>query len=412
MPSDFRQTANAMRNDQGRARRALVAFAVLGVLIALLVTWGSLARVPLYAVSEFARLQARDEVHPVDTLVSGRVTEVNLPIGGRVHKGDVLLRLEQTDVGLRLDDARATERGLIAQTQAIEGEIHAREDAVATTTTLGQASLSEAEAARTESQAEATFASHERERATAAREAGVVAESEIDRANANMVQKQAAVTARERRLSVLSSETRRDLADRRAQTENLKRQLAELAAERDRTGVLVKRLEVEQDRHTIRAPIDGLLGQIRAPQIGSVVAVGQTIAVVTPETAITLRADFSPQVAVGRIQPGQRARMRVTGFPWTQYGVIGASVSAVSSEVNDGRIRVELTLDDPSAQPSVIPRRHGLVGEVEIELERVSPVTLLARAAGQLFTHAAANDPAPSGGSAPTEARNVPRSTP
>src|SRR5262249_1193059 len=154
----------------------------------------------------------------------------------------------------------------------------------------------------------------------------------------NMVQKQAAVTARERRLSVLSSETRRDLADRRAQTENLKRQLAELAAERDRTGVLVKRLEVEQDRHTIRAPIDGLLGQIPPPQIGSVVAVGQTIAVVTPETAITLRADFAPQVAVGRIQPGQRARMRVTGFPWTQYGVLGATVSAVSSEVNDGRI--------------------------------------------------------------------------
>ncbi|HET9627122.1 MAG TPA: HlyD family efflux transporter periplasmic adaptor subunit [Kofleriaceae bacterium] len=406
MPSDFRQTANAMRNDQGRARRALIAFAVLGVLLALLVTWAAVARVPLYAVSEFARLQARDEVHPVDTLVSGRVTEVNLPIGGQVHKGDVLLRLEPTDVGLRLEEARATERGLVAQTQALEAEIAAREEAVSTTSVLGKASLSEAEAARSESEAEATFASHERARASVAREAGVVAESEIDRANANMVQKQAAVAARERRLSVLSSETRRDLADRRAQTENLRRSLAGLAAERDKTSVLVKRLEVELERHTVRAPIDGLLGQVRAPQIGSVVGVGQTIAVVTPETAITLRADFAPQVAVGRILPGQHARMRVTGFPWTQYGVLTATVRAVSSEVADGRIRVELALDDDAAQPAVIPRRHGLIGEVEIELERVSPAELLARAAGQLFAHRAASAaPAPA-----TEARNIPRS--
>jgi membrane fusion protein (multidrug efflux system) len=241
------------------------------------------------------------------------------------------------------------------------------------------------------------FASRERERADKARESGVVAESEADRANANMVQKQAAVTAREHRMSVLSTETRRDIADRRAQNETLRRSLAELLADRDRTAVQVKRLEVEQQRHTIRAPIDGLLGQVRAPQVGSVVAVGQTIAVVTPETAIDLRADFTPAAAIGRVVPGQHARMRVAGFPWTQYGVLTATVMAVSSEVADGRIRVELALDD---QPgSRIPHRHGLIGEVEIELEQVSPAILLARAAGQLFSQ---RDPAPAAESTPS----------
>jgi membrane fusion protein (multidrug efflux system) len=74
--------------------------------------------------------------------------------------------------------------------------------------------------------------------------------------------------------------------------------------------------------------------------------------------------------------------MRVAGFPWTQYGMLAATVAAVSSEVADGKIRVALALDDT---PSPIPRSHGLIGEVEIELEQVSPVTLAARAAGQLF---------------------------
>jgi membrane fusion protein (multidrug efflux system) len=117
--------------------------------------------------------------------------------------------------------------------------------------------------------------------------------------------------------------------------------------------------------------------------VGSVVAVGQTVAVVTPETALELVADFAPANVVGRVLPGQHARMRVTGFPWTRYGMLTATVTAVSSEVLEGRIRVRLALDEHTA--AAIPHRHGLIGDVEIELEEVSPAILLARAAGQLF---------------------------
>ena len=356
---------------------------MVGALLALVSLWGLMARVPLYAVSEFARLQARDEVHPVDVLVPGRVIAVNLPVGGNVRKGDVLITLDATDVGLRLDEARATEHGLATQISALEAEIAARDEALASTTALGQASLSEARAASRETEVEATFASHERVRADLLLQAGVVAEAEADRARATMVEKQAQVSAHDHRLAMLSSETRRDLADRRAQNESLRRSLAALLAECGSAGVQVKRLEVEYARHTVRAPTDGVLGQVRAPQVGSVVAAGQTVAVVTPETALELVADFAPPNAIGRVQPGQRARMRVTGFPWTQYGMLTATVTAVSGEVLDGRIRIKLALDNDTG--SVIPHRHGLMGEVEIELEEVSPAVLVARAAGQLF---------------------------
>lgn len=384
MPSEFRQTSIALRSERERGRRGLVVLAVMGVLLVLVGRWLVIARVPLYAVSEVARLQAREEIHPVDALVSGRVIAVNLPVGGSVRKGDILLTLDATDVGLRLDEARATERGLAAQITAIEAEIAAREEALASTQSLGRASLSEAEAARSQTEAEAVFANRERTRADLLLQAGVVAEAEADRARAAMAQANAAVRGRDRRLTVLSTETRRDMADRRAQNESLRRSLAELQAQRAGAGVQVKRLEVESARHTLRAPIDGLLGQVRAPQVGSVVAVGQTVAVVTPETELELVADFAPASAIGRVRPGQRARMRVTGFPWTQYGMLGARVTAVSSEVADGRIRVKLALDDEEPG-AAIPRRHGLIGDVEIELDEVSPALLIARAAGQLF---------------------------
>jgi membrane fusion protein (multidrug efflux system) len=384
MPSEFRQTSIALRSDREHGRRGLVVLAVMGMLLVLVGLWLVIARVPLYAVSEVARLQAREEIHPVDALVSGRVIAVSLPVGGSVRKGDILLTLDATDVGLRLDEARATQRGLAAQITAIEAEIAAREEALASTLSLGRASLSEAEAARSQTEAEATFANRERTRADLLLQAGVVAEAEADRAKAAMAQADAAVRGRDHRLTVLSTETRRDMADRRAQNESLRRSLAELQGQRDGAGVQVKRLEVERARHTLRAPIDGLLGQIRAPQVGSVVAVGQTVAVVTPETALELVADFAPASAIGRVRPGQRARMRVTGFPWTQYGMLGARVTAVSSEVADGSIRVKLALDEDEPD-GMIPRRHGLIGDVEIELDEVSPAILIARAAGQLF---------------------------
>jgi membrane fusion protein (multidrug efflux system) len=290
------------------------------------------------------------------------------------------MSLDATDVTLQLDEARATERGMNAQITALDAEIVAREQALAMTQSLGQASLSEAQAALRETQAGASLASRELVRADLMRQAGVVAEAEADRANSAMLQAKAQVSARGHRRTVLSGETRRDIADRRAQNESLRRVLAGLDGQRDAVGLQIKRLEVERARHTVRAPIDGVLGQVRVPQVGSVVAAGQTVAVVTPETEIELVADFSAADAIGRVRPGQRARMRVAAFPWTQYGVLEATVTAVSSEVLDGRIRVKLVLDD---QPgSVIPRRHGMIGDAEIELEEVSPAVLIARAAG------------------------------
>jgi len=383
MSSEFRQTSIALRRDDERGRTWLLALAAMGALLILAVLWSVAARVPLYAVSERARLEARAGVHSVDALVAGRVRAVNLRVGRNVQKGDVLMALDDTDARLRLDQARAAERGLVAQIEALEAEIAAREEALAGEQSFGQASLSEAEARRSETRAEAALAGRERARADVMRRAGVVAEAEADRANAAMARADAAAQARGHRLHVLESETRRDLADRRAQNQNLRRALAGLAAQRESADVQVRRLEVECDRHTIRAPIDGVLGQVWAPRVGSAVTAGQTVAAVTPERELELVADFAPANAVGRIRPGQRAHMRVSGFPWTQYGMLGARVAAVSSEVADGRIRVVLEVDEDTG--AAIPRRHGLVGEVEIELDEVSPAILIARAAGRWF---------------------------
>src|SRR5262249_12012498 len=90
-----------------------------------------------------------------------------------------------------------------------------------------------------------------------------------------------------------------------------------------------------------------------------------------------------PASAVGRLHPGQPVRLRLHGFPWTQYGTLTATVASAGNEPSDGRVRVELTLDQQ--QDAAIPLEHGLTGAAEVEVERVAPLVLGLRAAGQLL---------------------------
>ena len=74
-----------------------------------------------------------------------------------------------------------------------------------------------------------------------------------------------------------------------------------------------------------------------------------------------------------------------------QYGSAAAIVTNVSGEVRDGQVRVDLALNTSS--DSSIPFQHGLPAEVQVEIERLSPASLVLRSVGrQLRVNAASPD--------------------
>lgn len=109
------------------------------------------------------------------------------------------------------------------------------------------------------------------------------------------------------------------------------------------------------------------------------------------ETADTLQL-LSPQRATAllppdglvHVQPGQPARIRLDDFAWIEYGLLHATVTSVDSQIRNGRIQIELTLNDAAN----IPLQRGLTGQVEIETDKLSPAALLIRAAGQIISGA------------------------
>src|SRR5262249_21350908 len=105
----------------------------------------------------------------------------------------------------------------------------------------------------------------------------------------------------------------------------------------------IRRLEHEVELRVIRAPVSGRVGHVADLPAGSVVAAGQVFGAIVPPGEPRAVALF-PAASLGRIRPGQPARLRLDGFPWTQYGTIPATVARVGGEPSGGRIRVELAL--------------------------------------------------------------------
>ena len=138
----------------------------------------------------------------------------------------------------------------------------------------------------------------------------------------------------------------------------------------------------------IRAPVSGIIGEAAVLQAGSVIQEGAGVASIVPAGQLRIVAFFPPQAAYGRVRTGAGARLRLKGYPWTEFGVVEARVAEVAGEDRDGRTRVQLeVLPSPTLKTTL---RHGMPGELEVEVERATPLSLVLRTAGQWLTNGSA----------------------
>jgi membrane fusion protein (multidrug efflux system) len=172
-------------------------------------------------------------------------------------------------------------------------------------------------------------------------------------------------------------------AERRVRIARLEREAVQLTGEAAVEEAAIAQLSHEIDRRTLRAPVAGRVADFTARPAGTLLQAGEPLATLVPPGEPRAVAHFPP-VVVGRLRPGQPARLRLTGFPWTQYGTVPAVVSGVGTEPKGGLVRVELTLQ-PREDASV-PLEHGVTASAEVEVEHVCPAVLLVRAAGQALS--------------------------
>ncbi|MDC0685456.1 HlyD family secretion protein [Sorangium atrum] len=376
MASPFFRTMRSLEIERGP--RTWIRLAVILAVLGAWAGWMHAARVSVYATTGKARLEVSRMAHRVAAAEPGRVSALQVSLGRHVEQGEVLVELDASVEERRLEEERTRAAALAPKIEALQRQMAVEEEVRAWQVKLSDASVARARIDLRQRDLSAAHGEELRaisERLHDERLASTADHLEAKSRAADERLKAEGARADLRRLSVAGHHDERQTAARLAE---LGRALGDLVAEQQEAEAAVATALAQIERRKVRAPIAGKLGNIAALQVGDVLKPGDLVATVVPGDDLHAVALFAPSDAVGRIVPGQRARMRLDGFAWTQFGMIEGEVSHVASEPYDGAIRVELLVRPESA--ASIPVQHGMPGTTEVEVERVSPWALLLRA--------------------------------
>jgi adhesin transport system membrane fusion protein len=384
VPSQFSQTRRSLTNDTSRSSN--IAWLLACGLLACWMVWFLFGSVTVYEVSKRARLEVQQASHHVATLIPSRVVTNFLAIGKEVQAGDILVELDASAERLRLQEEVARLAGIPPRIASLQEEIKSRQQARDKDLESAIASAEVAKSRNQETGAALDFARDTERRLSRLSAVGGVSTVEANRAASESLKLGASLdaTISEIRRTELDAQSRAFQND--AQIESLRRSIVALEGDIATTEATIGRLQIDIEKHLVRAPIAGRIGDVVPLPTGAYVAAGQRLATVVPTGELIIVADFSPSLTLGRVRPGQQGRLRLDAFPWAQYGIIPATVTQVATEVRDNLVRVEFALDADAARSGVV--QHGLPGSVEVSVEQVSPARMVLRAAGLLLSNA------------------------
>jgi HlyD family secretion protein len=268
-------------------------------------------------------LVAREEAQVAARIDGLTITELHAEDGDRVKAGQVLARLDRSQL-----DA------LMAQNDAA--------------TKRADAAIDQARSLIAQSQAQVQFSNADFERAHKL-EAGIMSASTVEQREMAMKTAQAQLAAAQNALGVAE-------ADRKSRD-----------AER-------QELEVRIDRTEVKAPVSGIVSR-RSAKLGAAASTsGEPLFRIIEDGAVDLEADV-PQQTLAKLAFGMPAQLKLPGVD----GPVSGRVRLVNQEVDKGSRtgKVRIALDDPS-------RAHiGAFASGQVELARREGVGVPATALEQ-----------------------------
>jgi multidrug resistance efflux pump len=380
--SDFARSFQRLRADHGRSTLWISVTAAL--VLAAWILWALCAQISLYEVSTDARVELDGATYPIDAPFAGRIVATSLHSGQRVRRGELLIEIDSMAEQLQLREVQVQAQGLEPQVAQLNAQIDAERSMRSEEDRAVRLKAEEAESRVHEAQIPADYAAKDLVRIRALRAENFASAHDLEKAESDASQLRAAASAIEMAASRIPQDQAARNRERDVRIGRLQGEIATLEAQRATLQAETTRLNYEIERRRIRAPADGLIGEAVNLRVGAVVGDGDRLGSLVPAGRLLVVAHYPAQAAFGRIRAGQSATLRLDGFPWAEFGTVSATVADVGREVRDGKVRVELApLPRSSFRGSL---EHGMPGTLEVAVERLSPLNLTLRTAGQWLT--------------------------
>ncbi len=247
----------------------------------------------------------RADIAALTPRIAGEIIEVAVRDNQSVKRGDVLVRIDARDYEAKLANARA--RVAEAEAALVTNE---RQQA------MQAAMVDEARAGLLSAEAERGRIRKDYARADALVREGVATQARLDTATAAQSAANAAVTRGSAGVKAAST-----------QVDTVVAQRASLEAQGEAARAALRLAELDLEATTIRAPADGLIGNLSA-KLGERVAPGQRLlSLVSP--AVWVEANFK-ETQLTRVVAGQTAQVEVDAFPDQPLTAMVESVAPAS----------------------------------------------------------------------------------
>ncbi len=141
----------------------------------------------------------------------------------------------------------------------------------------------------------------------------------------------------------------------------------------------LSRANDQEDRSVIRAPIDGVVKNVRFQTAGNVVKPGEPIMEVVPlKDQLVIEVKLSPSDR-GYINMKQDALVKISTYDYLRYGGLDGTVTGIAADTDLGRneeqfYRVIVSTDKSwlGSKQGQFPITPGMVGEVDIKVDTQS----------------------------------------
>ena len=350
------------------------------------------------------------KIKVVQNLEGGIVSEILTKDGARVTKGQVLLRIDPTGFGARLNESLGRHAGMQATLTRLRAEASSTEpnfgdelianwpDLVTRELTLFQSRRDELQASlsvlkelviqrgqeikelRNQMRVLARSLALVQEELNLMRPAvadGIVSRVELFRTEARVNDLEGELSSAKLALP----RVRATLAEARQRLEERARQFrSEALLERNDTEVelaaLSENISAEQDRVArtdVRAPVDGIVKEVMVTTIGQVVQPGLDLVEIVPlDDTLLIEAEVRP-ADIAFLRPGQPAVVRLTAYDFTIFGTIAGELESISADTIEDEqgeqfykilVRTERNfLGEEAAGNVILP---GMVAQVDV----------------------------------------------
>ena len=336
--------------------------------IAVAFIWATFAELDEVTVGE-GKVIPSSQVQIIQNMEGGIVASIPVKVGDIVHKGDIVIQLDQTRFSSSLGETKAKYDALLVKAARLSAEAYGK-------TFQLPVGLAKANPKLAADETE-LYLSRQRElNATVS-----VLQQQASQRAQELQEKKAKLEQLQESLSLIDKELRmsRPLAQQGVMSDveilRLERQLSEVKGEMDAARLSLPRLEqATNEAHTkvvgalakfrsdaandlnlanaelagttatslaaedrlartaVRSPMTGIIKQIKANTVGGVIQPGMEVMEIVPlEDTLLLETKVKP-ADVAFVHPGQDAMVKLSAYDFSIYGGMEASVENISAD--------------------------------------------------------------------------------